>query len=436
MTDPVLFFQALCLFACNTERFGTEVVNELARLLLAEHTDFGDSAGLADLKGDNAADAGDRASSAEQKPGNKKGNGNVQNNLVKYACCIPKHLRHTLHEVLSNFTQQLFAERRGDMQDGEEFDYTSKFGDKYAIAFGSVFYLDIMEARSLLKCKIPKIADYARACFKIGFDIPAPNSDNICLEVPWKDVVLSVHASEFLCSDVKPSQHEWSVLLRELQLEFPKRFDKTPYCEKQLAALLSDDVSVCSESWSLLDDAYESQSKGFFDFERQSKVVFQNVLQGFLSQPAVFHNQSHFEDWWKQVLTYRGQQKTGRKIDHRRNKAGMQRLAPANESDAFWEASCTALWLLDFISYSREIMQHDYDQVQDFELAGVKRSLESVDVPRSFRKLFHFISEQMLSCEAFDTKELLGVNLMTPDAKVFHKFSEWLEDHNKRQQAH
>jgi hypothetical protein len=425
MTDPVLFFQATCLRACNTERFGTEVMNEFGRLLLAEHPDFGDFGSHLEEKAEDVADAGEKSGSSDQKASGKKGNHNVNNNLVKYACCVSKQLRFTLQDALPKLFQKLVA-RAGfeGMDEGQEFDYTSKFGDNYTILFGSAFYLDVMEARSLLKCVPPRVRDYIRACFDIHFEVRANQNIVICLQMLWQDVVLSVHASGFLCSDMKPSHHDWLVLLRE--------FPQIDVCEQQLETLLSSDACILSEKWSALDNAYKSRAKGFFDFEQQSKLVLHKIFEGDLTSSTVLHDPCHFEDWWSHLLTFRGQKQT----DYQRNRDIMQRFAPANESATFWDISSKALWLLDFINYSREIMQDEYDLVRDIKLSGSKRQLSTVDLPKTFRQFFEFISEQILNYDSFELKQLLCIHPKTPNAKVFRNFSEWLTDHNSHQTAH
>jgi hypothetical protein len=423
MTDPVLFFQAMCLHACNTERFGSDFVNEFSRLLLAEHDDFGDLGSHVDEKAEDVADTGDNSSFASQKANGKKSEFNVSNNLVKYACCIPKALRYTLQAALPNFSRNLIAKAdRVKLHEGQEFLYTSNFGDNYTILFGSAFYLDIMEARSLLKRNPPRVREYLRACFEIRFDVQGKEGV-LRLELPWQDVVLSVHASGFLCSDLKPSHHDWCVLLGD--------FAHIGFCDHELAVLLSSDISVLSEQWIFLDDAYASPAKGFFDFEQQSKTVFQNVLQEDLSNPTIFHDPRLFENWWSHLLTLRCQ----KEADHQRNREVMQQFAPAMEPAAFWDISSKALWLLDFIRYSREIMQDEYDRVHDVKLAGSKRPLNGVEFPKTIRQFFVFFSELILNYESFELKELLCVHAGTPHAKFFRDFSEWLVDHNSHQQA-
>lgn len=428
ITDPVLFFQAICLRACNTERFGDNVMNAFVRMMHAEHPDFADSAsvvGMAIVK-DGDADA---ASSAQKKSVIKeKQGGSFGNNLVKFACCVSTHLRFVLQDALPNFSAKLFAQFPSGSE-GSQYDYTKHFGEQYSIFFGSMFYLDIMEARKYLKCSPPRVKEYVCACLDIGLDV---NSERVLL--PWQDVVQSVRASQFLSSDALPSQADWLDILRkkflrdsENESDGGKRGKNESDYQQILAELISSDVCVLGEKWALLDSAYESPARGFFDFECRSKLVFESALQE--STPPLFPDSRVFEDWWSALSKFRCPKDSSKRqgVLH-----DLQRFEPANARLTFWDYSAQALWLLDFITFCRKIMFEEYDKPRDMRIAGSKRPADSSDPPsKTFRNFFDFVSSEMLNYDA-EKEEKIMINTGTAEVKIIHNFTEWLDDHQKK----
>jgi hypothetical protein len=426
ITDPVLFFQAICLRACNTERFGDNVMNSFVRMMHAEHPDFADSASVVDMtivkNDDGDADAGDFASSAQKKSVIKeKQGGSFHNNLVKFSCCISTHLRFVLQDALPIFSAKLLALLPSG-QEGSQFDYTAILGEKYSIVFGSVFYLVIMEARKHLKCHPPRVREYVSACLRIGVDVEITHIGSKRLVLPWQDVVKSVRASQFLSSDDLPSHADWLDILPDSMNDSDKEeWEKNGRDSHQiLAELISSDVRVLGEKWALLDSAYESPAKGFFDFECHSKVVFESALQE--STPPLFPDSRVFEDWWIALSKFRCRKDINKRqgVLH-----DLQRFEPPNARLKFWDNSAQALWLLEFITFCRRIMFEEYDKPQSMK----KRPAESADPPtKTFRNFFDFVSSEMLNYDE-EKKEKMMINRGTAEVKIIHDFTEWLDDH-------
>jgi hypothetical protein len=399
LTDPVFFFQASCLTASNSSRFSDDITTEFVDLMHLEHPDFD---GIIPVVVDEMKGCPDL------KSGGKKNNWS-DNNMYKFVCCIPLCLRHTLHDALPVFSRKLFAKKpKVETSPGQEFEYTTHFGETYSIFFGSMFYLDIMRARAHLKCSPPNVAAYVRACLSIRFDI-----DAMCLEVPWQDIILSVRASHFLRSDAQPSQHDWEVML---DIPFKDiHSDHSSY-------LFSSDVSAYAEMWALLDRAYDTPAKGFFDFEHNAKLVYQSIQEA-----SRFLADHQFEAWWSKILTLRHS-----KSAFEQNRREMEVLAPAHAPavSAFWDRSESALWLLDFILHSRNFLTNEYDKPQHLKAVGSKRPSDFAPLPDTFRQLFEFVSKKIFYYDEANYKQMLVIFPGTVDWKVFKNFSEWLEFHN------
>jgi hypothetical protein len=405
-------------------------MNTFVRMMHAEHPDFADSGSVVDMpRKEDDADAGNCASSAEQqsavkkKQGEKIG-GSFHNNLVKFACCVPMHLRFVLQDALPKFSQQLFAQMKKtpSCEEGTQHDYTAIFGELYSIFFGSMFYLDIMEARNHLKSDPPRVKDYVCACLDIGFDVDSNKIESKRLVLPWQDVVLSVKASRYLSPDAQPSQANWTDILGD----FLK--DKESDSQQILANLLSEDVRVLGEKWALLDSAYESPARGFFDFECNSKLVFESALQEM--SPLLVTDSFHFEDWWNALTSFRCCRDNKRQGVLRDLKRFEPADAPARST--FWDHSAQALWLLDFITFGRIIMFEEYEKPREMAIVGSKRPAHSKDSPtKTFRDFFDFASSEILNYDIPAKKQMVMIKGGTADAKIFSKFSEWLEHHNQ-----
>jgi hypothetical protein len=249
----------------------------------------------------------------------------------------------------------------------------------------------------------------------IGLDV---NSERVLL--PWQDVVQSVRASQFLSSDALPSQADWLDILRkkflrdsENESDGGKRGKNESDYQQILAELISSDVCVLGEKWALLDSAYESPARGFFDFECRSKLVFESALQE--STPPLFPDSRVFEDWWSALSKFRCPKDSSK----RQGVHDLQRFEPANARLTFWDYSAQALWLLDFITFCRKIMFEEYDKPRDMRIAGSKRPADSSDPPsKTFRNFFDFVSSEMLNYDA-EKKEKIMLNTGTAEVKIY-----------------
>jgi hypothetical protein len=413
LTDPVFLFQTSCLKASNSARFGDDITTEFIRLMHLEHSDFADVIAADDVKvADEMKDCPDL------KSGGKKSHSS-NNNLYKFVCCIPLCLRHTLHDALPKFSQELFAEApKVETSPGQEFEYTNHLGENYSIFFGSMFYLDIMRARVHLKCSPPDVQRYVLACSSISFGVDVKHVGTMGLKVPWQDIILSVRASHFLCSDALPSQRDWATMLKIPDIDS----DRYSY-------VFSSDVSAYAEKWALLDRAYDTPAKGFFDFEQNAKLVYQSVQEA-----SHFLADRQFQAWWSKILKFRHS-----KIGHQQNRREMECLAPAHAPavSTFWDHSGKALWLMDFILYSRNFVTNEYEKSQDQDLkaVGSKRPSDFAHSPNTFRQLFDFVCEEMFNYDSATYKRMLVIFPSTAQVKVFCNFSEWLEFHNSSQQS-
>ncbi len=406
MTEPVFFFQAVCRRACNSERFGDDVVKELGRLMLLQHPDLAGSSSAA-TESCAVPDAAD-SSGTDVKSIGKKNDGPHQNNQFKYVCCIPMHLRYNLQDSLPNFSQGLVAKEHSDKRpQDEEFEFITKLGENYTIFFGSVFYLRIMEARTFLKCDPPKIEEYLRACLNIGFTVDiASDAGQVCLKVPWQDAMLSVRASQFLRWDCQPSLRDWQVMLGNAVQGIDS---------DHIAHVFATDVSIYAEKWNILDSSFETPAKGFFDFELNLKSAFQSVASHFLAEGV-------FEQWWSIILKFHRQS-----TEYLRLRNELRSLAPKHSAPTeFWDNSDKALWFLDFIRCSRHIMCNEFDKPQEFKV-GSKRPLPIVHNPKTFRNLFDFVSKSLLGYDSPGVAQLLMIYGGTSKVKVFRNFSEWIE---------
>jgi hypothetical protein len=410
MTEPVFFFQAVCRRACNSERFGDDVVKELGRLMLLQHPDLAGSSSAATESA--AVPDGAESSGTDVKSVGKKNDGPHQNNQFKYVCCIPMHLRYMLQDSLPKFSQSLFAKEHSDTRpQDEEFEFITKLGENYTIFFGSVFYLRIMEARNHLKCDRPKIEEYLRACLNISFTVDiASEAGQVCLKVPWQDAMLSVRASQFLRSDCQPSLRDWqSMLGNAVQGIDPDH----------IARVFATDVSIYAEKWRILDSSFETPAKGFFDFELNLKSAFRSFASHFLADGV-------FEQWWSIILNFRRQS-----TEYLRLRDELCSLAPKDSPPTvteFWDNSDKALWFLDFIRCSSHILYNEFDKPREFK-AGSKRPLPSVHHPKTLRDLFDFVSKSLFGYDCPGVAQLLMIQGGTPQVKVFRNFSEWIELH-------
>jgi hypothetical protein len=415
ITDPVLFLQAVCLRACDTERFDPEVSNEFVLLMHAEHPDFGDSPNVVEMSCDGDVEAGEAESSSDPKLVSKKTT--FGNNIIKCACCVPLRLRHTLLEVLPKFSQKLFSNVDVGSVLCQPCDLAAVFGEQYLIFFGSVFYLDVMRAREHLKGSVPDFKEYVRACARISFEFDS-NQGSICLEVPWQDMVLAARASDFLPPEAQPRLSDWMNMLASVANERD--------VQQELAALLTVDVLLYREKWTELDRAYASPSKGFFDFEKNAKIVFQNCLLKGQGPLQIFSTFDTFDRWWSAVLNLRdGAARDASDCEY------LQLLAPGYAAAEYWNSSAKALWLLEIIQYAREIMLEEYDRKRVSKPLGAKRALEDVNPPITFREFFEFVCSEIMGFDAADKKELMLVYPASAKAMIFRNFHEWLEDYER-----
>ena len=418
MADPVLFYQALNLVACSSVRLGVQG-DAFIRLLKQEHPDIEDIASNSDKKMEHAGD-GDSESKADKKVDGGKSDGTIHNNVIKFACCIPKQLRYKLQDALRHFSKDLFSnlkidEKEKKMQQGEEVNYFDMFDQKYFIFFGSSFWLDIMRARfACFKQKSLSISQYVRSCLKIRIDI-----DGLCLHVPWQDIVLSVRAT--VPDDIQPSRQDWSRILRKAL--------GVSVSDDTIADLVKFDVHPYQEMWSVLDAAYDTPSKGFFDFEGGAKQVFWTALQEDLSPQLPVEV---FENWWsslRDISEMRDKSKTQKKNREAAISNLERYLAAANAhekcSEAFWLHSAKALWLLDMFRDSREIMFEEFELNQE-PSSGAKRPQDFESFPRKFSQLFECLSTEFLECS--ERFRVMVIHPGKKNAKIFRNFGDWLEE--------
>jgi len=421
MADPVLFYQALNLRACNTERLGVQG-DAFIRLLNQAHPDIEDIASNFDKKMEHVGD-GDSENKAVKKIDGGKSHGTFQNNVFKFACCIPKQLRYKLQDALRHFSKDLFSNLKtkesDEMQQGKEVNYFDMLGQKYFIFFGSTFWLDIMRARfACFKQKSLNISQYVRSCLKIQIDIEGPHDKNICLHVPWQDIVLSVRATV-------PDDINWSCILSDAL--------GVSVSDDTIADLFDQfkfDVHHYQEMWSVLDAAYDTPSKGFFDFEGAAKQVFWTALQEDLSPQLPVEV---FENWWsslRDISEMRDKSKTQNLKNREAAISNLERYlaaAHAHEkcSEAFWLHSAKALWLLDVFRDSREIMFEEFELNQE-PSSGAKRPKDFESFPRKFSQLFECLSTELLECGTYH--EVMLIHPGKKNAKIFRDFGDWLEE--------
>ncbi|TEB14164.1 hypothetical protein C9890_0695 [Perkinsus sp. BL_2016] len=243
--------------------------------------------------------------------------------------------------------------------------------------------------------------------------------NGLCLHVPWQDIVLSVRAT--VPDDIQPSRQDWSRILREDL--------GVSVSDDTIADLVKFDVHPYQEMWSVLDAAYDTPSKGFFDFEGGAKQVFWTALQEDLSPQLPVEV---FENWWsslRDISEMRDKSKTQKKNREAAISNLERYLAAANAhekcSEAFWLHSAKALWLLDVFRDSREIMFEEFELNQE-PSSGAKRPQDFESFPRKFSQLFECLSTEFLECS--ERFRVMVIHPGKKNAKIFRNFGDWLEE--------